>query len=93
MMQVNRLKREMEVVDRELKALTTGSTPLNVAHYIVTSGTSSSTLGAEEKVKMQIRGLCSQFEAALKSKSKPVYGEELIELLENDMMVKYDGAV
>lgn len=93
MIQVNRLKREMEVVDRELKALTTGSTPLNVAHYIVTSGTSDSTLGAEEKAKMQIRGLCSQFEAALKSKSKPVYGEEFIELLENDMMVKYDGAV
>jgi hypothetical protein len=93
MMQINRLKREMEVVDRELKALTTGSTPLNVAHYIITSGEASSALGAEEKAKMQIRGLCSQFEAALKSKSKPVSGEELIALLENDMMVKYNGVV
>ena len=93
MMQINRLKREMEVIDRELKALTTGSTPLNVAHYIITSGTSGSSLGAEEKAKMQIRSLCSQFEAALKSKSKPVTGEELIALLENDMTVKYDGLV
>jgi hypothetical protein len=93
MIQINRLKREMEVVDRELKALTTGSTPLNVAHYIITSGVSGSALGAEEKAKMQIRGLCSQFEAALKSKSKPVYGEELVALLENDMAVKYDGIV
>jgi len=93
MMQINRLKREMEVIDRELKALTTGSTPLNVAHYIITSGEASSALGAEEKAKMQIRSLCAQFEAALKSKSKPVSGEELIALLENDMVVKYNGAV
>ncbi len=93
MMQINRLKREMEVIDRELKALTTGSTPLNVAHYIITSGVATSALGAEEKAKMQIRSLCSQFEAALKSKSKQVSGEELIALLENDMVVKYDGVV
>ncbi len=93
MMLMNRIKREMEVIDRELKALTTGSTPLNVAHYIVTSAVSGSALGAEEKAKMQIRSLCSQFEAALKSRSKPVSGEELIGLLENDMTVRYDGVV
>lgn len=93
MMQMNRIKREMEVIDRELKALTTGSTPLNVAHYIITSAISGSALGAEEKAKMQIRSLCSQFEAALKSRSKPVSGEELVALLENDMTVRYDGVV
>ncbi len=81
---INQLKRELELLQHDINAIKTGDTPIKLTRYVLTTSVSDTFYDAEEKAKSQIRELSSQFDALLKSKSKIVTGNELVELLQFD---------
>lgn len=83
-LKANQLKREIEQLQHDINAIKIGETPVRLVYYIMTSSISESVYEAEERAKSQIRELSSQFDALLKSKSKVVTGNELIDLLKLD---------
>lgn len=81
---INQLKRELELIHHDINAIKTGETPVKLAHYIFTTAVSDTFYDAEERAKSQIRELSSQFDALLKSKSRIMDGNELLDLLKVD---------
>jgi len=84
LVRVNQLRRELELIQHDINAIKTGDTPIKLTRYILTTSVSDTFYDAEEKAKSQIRELSSQFDALLKSRSKIIVGNELIELLQLD---------
>ncbi len=81
---INHIKRELEQLDHDIKAISTGETPLRLAYYVMTSAVSESLYDAEERAKHQIRELSSQFDALLGSSSKVLTGSDLLRIMEID---------
>ena len=78
-----RLKREIELMEEEIRSMKRG-TPLRLVHYIMTSAISESRYRAEELAKSQARELSAEFDAAFNAKSKVVLGAELVGLMRFD---------
>ncbi len=83
-LRANQLKRELEQLEQDIKAISSGETPVRLVYYIMTSAVSDTFYDAEERAKSQIRELGSQFDALLKSKSKVLSGDDLLQALKMD---------
>lgn len=83
----NRLKRELEQLERDISSISGGEAPLKLCFYITTSASSDSIYDAEERAKSHARDLSSKFDALLGSKSEVLSGEELLAALKIDSMM------
>ncbi|MCL5430445.1 MAG: hypothetical protein M1504_03125 [Candidatus Marsarchaeota archaeon] len=89
LVRINQLKREIEQIEKDIKSITTGETPLRIAYYIFATAVADSTYGAQERAISRIRELSSQFDAVLGSRSKQIGGDELLHLLKIDSYMVY----
>ncbi|MDE1868434.1 MAG: hypothetical protein KGH60_00485 [Candidatus Micrarchaeota archaeon] len=89
MVRANAARRELELIEHDIKGMTTGSTPLKMALLISTSSVSESRFYAEERAKTQIRELAGEFGAITNSQVRVLSGTELAEamMLDNTMML------
>jgi len=74
-------RREVEVLQNDLRNIQLGDAPLRLIYYISTSAVSESRYDAEERAKSQLRELSGQFDALLGSNSRALVGSELLEVL------------
>jgi hypothetical protein len=85
---INNVKRQIEQIEHEIEVVSTGGTPLKVAQYIMTSSISESRFGAQEGAKSQLRELAGEFGALLGTKSQMLMGNELVDLLKFDSVIR-----
>lgn len=78
---LNSLKRKVDQLSHEIDKVTSGSAPLKVAQYIITTAFSESKTIAQERAKSQIRELASEFGALVGTRSEVLSGDELLNLL------------
>jgi hypothetical protein len=83
---INQIKREIEQLEHDISAISSGNAPLRLAYYAVACAVSDTSYDAEEQAKSRIRELSSQFDGILKSKSRVLKGPDLLDLLKLDSM-------
>jgi hypothetical protein len=77
----NVIKREIEVLESEIKAIGAGSAPIETNIYLITSAVSDSKFAAQERAVAQAKELSGEFSAVLGAGFDSVSGTELIRLL------------
>jgi hypothetical protein len=85
---INSLKRKADQISHEIEKVTSGSTPLKVAQYIITSSISESKTIAQERARSQIRELASEFGALIGTKSEILSGDDLLTMLKFDSVIR-----
>lgn len=75
------IEREIEVLENEIKAISSGSTPIETSIYLITSAVSGSKFAAQERAIAQAKELSGEFSAVLGAGFDLVSGSELIRLL------------
>lgn len=80
----NAARRELELIEQDIKSMTTGSAPLRMSLLISTSAVSESKFYAEERSKSQIRELAGEFGAITSSRVRVLRGAELSDALVAD---------
>ena len=84
---VNLLKREIEQLDRDIHSISSGSCPVRLIQYILSSSHAESRYVAEEKARSQVREMAGQFGSLIDAQPRVLEGAELLELLSIDSMV------
>jgi len=84
---INALKREIEQLEQDIRSISTGSSPVRLAQYIMCSTSAESRYLAEERARAQAREIAGQFGALIGSQSRILEGRELLDLLSLDSMV------
>ncbi|MGC8647991.1 MAG: hypothetical protein ACP5SJ_00640 [Candidatus Micrarchaeia archaeon] len=80
-----RLKREIEILEHEIKSISTGSMPLKVNYYAITSAESDKKFMAEEQALLRARELATSFDGAIGTFSAIAKGSMLKKVLMFDM--------
>jgi hypothetical protein len=86
LLKINTVKRQIDLLNNDIEKISTGSEPLKVSQYIITSAISENRFNAQELAKSQLRSLSSQFSAILGGKSETMVGDELISALKLDLV-------
>ena len=84
---IRALKREIEQLEQDIDAISSGSSPVRLAQYILCSAYAENRYLAEEKARLQLRDISGQFGALIGSQPRALEGSELIRLLGPDSMV------
>ena len=84
---IRTLKREIEQLEQDINAISSGSSPVRLAQYILCSAYAESKYLAEEKARSQLKDISGQFGALIGSQPRLLEGNELLNLLAPDSMV------
>lgn len=84
---IESLKRDINVLDSEIKNLTSGSSPLHMANYVLTNAISESKSLASERACELAKRIAGELGAICGANVEPVYGTDLINLLKIDFGV------
>ncbi len=87
---MNKLKREIEVLEHDISSINSGSIPIKTIYYVMTTAIADTVLEASEHAKSQIKEISAQFNILLSSHSSIIEGDELIRLLEIDAMKVFE---
>lgn len=80
------VEREIELIESEIKSISSGAIPLKTNIYIMSAASSESRFMAQEKAHSQIKELAGEFSAVLGSGFEVLSGADLISTLRLDMM-------
>jgi hypothetical protein len=79
-----RVRRELEVIDHDIKSVSGGAVPMRVAYYAMVSATSERRFIAENEAKARAKALAGMLDGALGSRSTIVQGNRLAQVLAFD---------
>lgn len=77
----NAIRRELELIEHDIRNMTSGSVPLRMLMLVSTSAASESRFYAEELAKSRIRELAGEFGALTNAQVRILSGSELAEAL------------
>ncbi|MGC8572061.1 MAG: hypothetical protein ACP5RI_01740 [Candidatus Micrarchaeia archaeon] len=83
---INKLKREIEIIEHDIASISNGTVPIKLIYYVMTVAVADTVLEASERSKSQIKEIAAQFNVMLSSHSSILEGDDLIRLLEIDAM-------
>ncbi len=86
---LNAVKRAIAQIEADIIGISAGRIPLKLAYYIMVSAASESSFNAREDAITALKRITSSFDAILKSKSRLVTGNELVETLSFDALTVY----
>ncbi|HVC58224.1 MAG TPA: hypothetical protein VND15_01985 [Candidatus Acidoferrales bacterium] len=84
---INALKREIEQLEQDIRSISTGSSPVRLAQYLMCGTSAESKYLAEERARSQVREMAGQLGALMGSQSRVLEGRELLDMLSMDSMV------
>ncbi len=85
------VERELELIEDELKVISSGSIPLKTSIYLMSFAKSESKFVAEEKALSQVNALAGEFSAVLGAGFEIVNGSALISILRSDIFCESES--
>lgn len=79
------VERELELIESEIRSITSGEVPLKTSIYLISFGSSESRFAAQERALSQIKELSGEFSAVLGAGFEVLNGSELISVIKSDM--------
>lgn len=81
------LSNAVKQIDHDILEISSGKVPLRIAYYIVVSSVSENRFNAENDALFKLKNVAAAFDAALNSKSRIVFGDELVGALRFDSVM------
>jgi hypothetical protein len=79
------IEREIELIESEIDAITSGSTPLKTNTYIMSFASSESRFVSQERALSQVKALAGEFSAVLGASFEVLTGADLLSVLRSEM--------
>jgi len=80
------VEREIELIESEIKSISSGAVPLKTNIYLMSVGSSESRFAAQEKALAQLKEIAGEFSAVLGAGFEVVTGAELISIIKSDLL-------
>jgi hypothetical protein len=80
------VEREIELLESEIKSISSGAVPLKTQIYIMSFASSESKFSAQERALSQIKEISGEFSAVLGAGFEVLAGPELISLIKSDLL-------
>jgi hypothetical protein len=79
------VERELELIESEIKSISTGAVPLKTSIYLMSFASSESRFAAQERAFSQIKELAGEFSAVLGAGFEVLEGNDLISVIRSDL--------